>query len=1155
MPRLPTSASRPVLAAGALVLCLSSVTRTAVELPTSGETVICELAGGGLDRIDVAAHAGDYVEISLDPRGTLLSLKADREVVGSRWGARVYMPVRSCWIVKAGPLRIQVESQEARGTNRRYSIALVARRAAGSADVERVSACRDLQAAEQSLDSGSAGLSAALRHFRSALSHWEAAGDARPQAEALFQIGSAAEQLGQTSEAIASYKRSADIYRRLQDRPSLAFTLQYLGAHYEVAGDLGNANAAYDESLKVSREVHDRVGEANAMLNPASSKALRKDSAQLEQVLAIYREEGHRRGQAIALNLLGVMHFNRGEPETALRFFDEALKLHRLLHDREGEGRVLNNKASILFELGETRESLRLEQQVLGIRQQWGSAADVLITRYNIANDYLYLGEYEKALQLFEQVRAGARSAGHSRAEAFALKGIGMVYSTLGEPDQAAPRFEESGALFRQSKDARGEAISVTSLGVAQQMQGDLKKAQATLSDALQLARDGKLRPEVSAASAALGHLAALAGDYKRARPLLEDALAAARASENRRSLTIALEGLGDASLRSGQVDEARTFFGNALAEAAAIESPREQGIAGIGLARSEMAAGDIENAGIHARAALRALESERSGLSSPDLRASYFSTAGDDYRTGVEILMALDGRKPHSGFAEEAFTISERGRARSLLDVLSAARVQVRPDAGAGVRSAESSARALLNDKAEYLIRLLARKHTDAQAAAAEQEVRRAEDSYKQAQQQVWRASPRYAELVRASPAGIADVQKMLPASAALLEYSLGEAASVVWIVTKSSAHAERLAPRKEIEQLALAAGNALTEPGRSLPGETIAGRRERLERAAAELSRTFAELSRRVLPASLSGVKATRIWVVPDGALQYVPFAALPRGGSPGSPPLVDSVEVSTLPSASALLYLGSRVRAPIENVAVFADPVFSVDDPRVRGGAAAITASAASGSSAFVPRSADFDLDSLHRLRFSRQEAEKVAEEVAAVSGRTRVRVELDFAANRDNALNAASSKVSILHFATHALLDEKRPELSGIVLSLVGPDGRPRNGFLRLVDIYQWRISAQLVVLSACRTALGTRLENEGQIGLVRGFFYAGASDVLASLWSVDDRATAIFMGKFYQALLRDRLPPSTALRRAQNEIRKDARWSNPFYWSAFSLIGG
>jgi CHAT domain-containing protein len=627
---------------------------------------------------------------------------------------------------------------------------------------------------------------------------------------------------------------------------------------------------------------------------------------------------------------------------------------------------------------------------------------------------------------------------------------------------------------------------------------------------------------------------------------LLEDALAAARMSENRRSVTVALEGLGDASFRSGQVDEARAYFRNALVEATAIQSPREQAISGIGLARAEMAAGDLENASVHVRAALRALESERSGLSSPEVRASYLSTAGDDYRAGVEILMALDGRKPHAGFAEEAFSISERGRARSLLDALSAARVKVSPDAGSDLRDAESSGRALLDEKAEYLIRLFARKHTDAQAAAAETELARAEDLYKQAQQRVWRASPRYAELVRASPAGIADVQKVMPDGAALLEYSLGETASVVWIVTKSSAHAECLAPRKEIEPLALAAVNALTEPGRSPAGETIAGRRERLERAAAEFSKTSAELSRRLWPTSLSGVKATRIWVVPDGALQYVPFAALPRGGAP----VVDSVEVSTLPSASAMLYLGSRVRAPIEKVAVFADPVFSADDARVRGGLPA-SVSSPIGSSPFAPRAADFDLDSLHRLRFSRQEAE----EIAAVAGSTRVRVEMDFAANRENALSAASSKASILHFATHALLDEKRPELSGIVLSLVGPDGRPRNGFLRLVDIYQWRINAQLVVLSACRSALGTRLENEGQIGLVRGFFYAGASDVLATLWSVDDRATAIFMARFYQALLRDKLPPSAALRRAQNEIRKDSRWSDPFYWSAFTLIGG
>ncbi|HYL75670.1 MAG TPA: CHAT domain-containing protein [Bryobacteraceae bacterium] len=1123
---------RVVVAAGTLLFGLSSVTRSADELKDSGQALSRELSGGSADAVEIASQPGDYVEILIDPRGTLLSLRVDGKVAGTRSGARVYMPMRWCSIVTTAPVRIQVDSQEAPGINRRYGIALVARRSPIATDRERVAACREFHAAEQSLEAGSAGLIPALGHFRSALTHWEAAGDLRPQAEALFQIALASEKLGQAQESLVSYKRSAELYRRLGELSSLAFTLQYLGAHYEVVGDLNHANANYDEALKVSREDHDRIGEANALLNPAFRKAQAKDSAPLDQVLAIYRDEDDRLGRAIVLNLFGVLHFNWGEPETALANLDQALELHRALRNREGEGQVLNNKAAILAQLGEISASRELKQEVLRIREHWGSAADILNTRYNIAVDDLGLGEYDQALDLFEQVRTGSHANANNRAEAFALQGLGNVYRALGAPDQAAPRFEEAVALFRRSKDARGETISETSLGGVQQMQGDSNKARATLSAALQLAKSANLRPEESAAASALGRLHALAGDYVHARTLFEDALTAARASENRRGIVVALEGLGDISRRSDRLDNARHFFSEALTEATAIQSPREQAISGMGLARSEMAAGEIERAGVHARAALRALESERSGLSSPELRASYLSTSGDDYRTTVEILIALDRRKPQAGLAQEAFMISERGRARSLLDMLSAARVQVAPDASENIRREELTTRRRLNDKADRLIRLLAGKHTNAQAQAAEQEVRRAEALYQEAQQRLWRENPRYAELMRGSPATLADVQKALPQGTALIEYSLGEAASVVWTITKSNVQVEHLAPRKRIEQLALAARNALVEPGRSVTGETIAERRGRLQRAGAEFERLSGELSRRILPASLSRLKAKRIWVVSDGALQYLPFAALPLGGTP----LVERLEVTYLPSASALQYLGSRVPTPIEKVTVFADPVFSAGDPRVERST--------------PQRTEPSDLLTLPRLRFSRQEAE----EIEAVAGRTTVKVHLDFAANRDNVLNGASAKTNVLHFATHAVVDEKRPDLTAIVLSTVGPDGQPRNGYLRLVDIYHWRINTQLVVLSACQTALGAQLENEGLIGLVRGFFYAGAGDVLATLWNVDDRATAEFIGKFYQALLRDKLPLSTALRRAQNEIRRDARWSNPFYWSAFSLVG-
>jgi CHAT domain-containing protein len=136
----------------------------------------------------------------------------------------------------------------------------------------------------------------------------------------------------------------------------------------------------------------------------------------------------------------------------------------------------------------------------------------------------------------------------------------------------------------------------------------------------------------------------------------------------------------------------------------------------------------------------------------------------------------------------------------------------------------------------------------------------------------------------------------------------------------------------------------------------------------------------------------------------------------------------------------------------------------------------------------------------------------------------------------------------------LINSVHPELSGLVLSLVDPQGRPQEGFLRLHDIYNLKLGADLVVLSACQTALGKDIRGEGLIGLTRGFMYAGAPRVVASLWEVDDRATAELMKRLYEGMLVRGLTPAAALRDAQLALRRDRRWSDPFYWGAFVLQG-
>jgi CHAT domain-containing protein len=246
----------------------------------------------------------------------------------------------------------------------------------------------------------------------------------------------------------------------------------------------------------------------------------------------------------------------------------------------------------------------------------------------------------------------------------------------------------------------------------------------------------------------------------------------------------------------------------------------------------------------------------------------------------------------------------------------------------------------------------------------------------------------------------------------------------------------------------------------------------------------------------------------------------------------------------------------------VATLADPVFESSDPRVRHSQAAkIRRKNSSGSEgARTIAAINFNNSlrdagstaggTIQRLPSTRREAMAIA---ALVPARQR-KTSLDFEANRTTALSGALSEYRIIHFATHGLLDSQRPELSGLVLSLVDRNGRPQDGFLQVHEIYNLKLPADLVVLSACQTALGKDVKGEGLVGVTRGFMYAGAARVVSSLWEVDSRATAELMHRFYREMLRNKLPPAAALRAAQLSMSRDLHWHSPYYWAGFIIQG-
>lgn len=310
---------------------------------------------------------------------------------------------------------------------------------------------------------------------------------------------------------------------------------------------------------------------------------------------------------------------------------------------------------------------------------------------------------------------------------------------------------------------------------------------------------------------------------------------------------------------------------------------------------------------------------------------------------------------------------------------------------------------------------------------------------------------------------------------------------------------------------------------------------------------------LSQVILAPAQAKLAKKRLLIVADGVLQYIPFSTLSL--SVNQQPLIDRYEIINLPSSSSLATIRhetqARKSAP-KTLAILANPVFSQDDERVQNGKTNLSQQPSDLDLLALNRSVrSLEEDKFTPLPGTRQEAENILKLVPENTQKTSA---FDFDANLKAATNPQLNQYRIAHFATHGILNTEFPELSGVVLSLVDQNGQNVNGFLRLNQIFNLKLRADLVVISACQTGLGKEIKGEGLVGLTRGFMYAGSPRLLVSLWKVDDQATAEFMTRFYWLMLGKKLPPAEALREAQLELRRSTEWKSPYYWAAFTLQG-
>lgn len=931
--------------------------------------------------------------------------------------------------------------------------------------------------------------------------------DKELEANTIHNIGKAYFDLGNQQQAINFYNQFLSLIRALNDKKSEAIILDDIGTSYLDLGQIQKALEYYNQALSINRNLGNKFEQAITLSHIASvyyhSEDMGKSLKYLQESLSLYRTISDRNGEAYILLIIGRTYDQFRQNQKALEFYNQSLSMYRTLKDKAWEATALRNIGGIYKKLEEKQKALEYYNQALSLRREIGQTAKVVNTLNLMGIIYDELGQPQKALEIYKEALSLSRSIGDTEAEGNTLSNMALVYDNLDDELTAIGLYEEALSLRRATGDKYGEAVTLNNMGKAHWVLRNTQRALELYNQALDLMRQlGSKEGE----SSVLGNIGTLYSSV-------------------------------------GEKETSLELFHQSLSQNRAIGDKEGEAVALFNIASVERKKGNLEASVDSIKSAIAIIEDLRSKVINEELRASYFGSKQNYYEFYIDLLMELHEKQPNKGYNAQALHASERARARSLIELLTEAGANIRQGVDAKLSQRQQSLEKELNATEFRKYQLLQGQYTKKELAQIKQQIATLLNQLEEVKTQIRLKSPRYAALTQPQPLTLKELQnEVLDENTILLEYSLGKKHSYLWAVTKTDISSYKLGDRETIEETAQEFYKQVTSSQEVNPK---IGKR----------------LSQMLLGSVASKLKGKRLLIVGDGALQSIPFAALPtpetsvsslpKNAKETFTPLLVHNEIVLLPSASTIAIqrreLKKRPLAP-KTVAILADPVFNRDDTRLQ---ATNNHTAAAATTSEVVRSARDIGVVLDRLEYSRQEADAITKLVSNTSQRLS---SLDFEASRTTATNPNLAQYRMVHFATHGLINTVNPELSGIVLSLVNQKGEDTDGFLRLHDVFNLNLPVELVTLSACETGLGKDVKGEGLVGLTRGFMYAGAKRVAVSLWSVNDTATASLMTKFYQQMLQKGLTPVAALRAAQLEMWQTQQWNAPYYWAAFVVQG-
>lgn len=964
---------------------------------------------------------------------------------------------------------------------------------------------------------------------------------ARIAVDSLRREGSAVYGRLGFADALPLWRESLRRATELHDTAAVAAAIGNLGVGFLNDGALDSAEVHLTRARSLAIAAGDRLVEGNAVGTLAQVSLDRGDLAaareRFDEAQALRRRIGDTRGAAMDLNNLGNLAWKLGDLKEAAARYRAALELNR------GDGREdvaatnLVNLAGLASVAGDFERASSLYREALRIYEDaelWRDAADVL---RGLGQLEMRRGDYPaameslgRALQLYDRTGGSAERVAVRRDLVGSLAGMGRLQAAVDSLRVASKLADE----LDVTPGVRAElALARADLAVTMNMMGDAERAYALAERLYAEAGDGDGQAH---AWHGQGLVLLERDDFRRADELLANAARAQDASGDLRSAAVTRVVLAEARWKSGDADAARRLLRDAAGTLRAVEDPvseawalaehgdreREAGLpraadslyaaalAGLGslqapdvrwrlhfgrglTARSD---GALDVAVSELEAAVEVIEGAAQTLALPERRSAYRADKAEAY-----VQLALSERM--RGRTAPAFEASERMRARQTLESLVRGRMGRRPDVAGELMGRAHDLRVRIGEltaEAEPTAPgLLPYRGPDpaTPSAPAREALAEARRDYAALLLEMRERAPREAALLAPSVASWRDVADRLGPAEAMIEYLVSDSGSVAFVLTPDTVAALDLGiTRRDLARLVEFTRGLLDRPASS----TDASWRSPLRRLHDHLVR----------PAEESGLLAgaTSLVLVPHAELHYLPFSAMIDESGRF---LVERYALSTAPSASVWAALADR--------------------PRSRG----------RSTLALAPRP--------EALPASGREAASVARLAGAEA------TLLTGSSASEDRFRRSSGSYRELHVATYGVLNQHNPLFSFVDMAA----GGGHDGRLEVHEVYELQLNADLVVLSACQTALGSGAiadvpAGDDWIGLTRAFLHAGAAKVVATLWAVEDRATADLMELFYRNRAGDG-DDARALAAAQRAMLRDASTAHPFHWAGVVLVGG